>query len=68
MHHVNDWMPTLLSAAAAATAGDPRAKHKLRLGAGEPPFLMGDGIDSKCSRSLCAFFRRSSLKKAAAQT
>ena len=47
MHHVNDWLPTLLSAAASAVAptGEVVA-HKLRLQASEPPMLMGDGIDN----------------------
>jgi hypothetical protein len=46
MHTVNDWLPTLLSAAAAAVADDPSAQHQLRLSADEPPFLLGDGIDN----------------------
>lgn len=45
MHHVNDWMPTLLSAAAALSSGDLGATHQIKLGEGEIPFLMGDGID-----------------------
>ena len=46
MHHVNDWMPTLLSAAAALSLGDTGATHQIKLGAGEIPFVMGDGIDN----------------------
>lgn len=46
MHHVNDWLPTLLSAAKAGVANDPSAKHVLRLGVDEPPFFSGDGIDN----------------------
>ena len=32
--------------ARAARDGDPTAKHVHRLGPGEPPFIMGDGIDN----------------------
>lgn len=44
--HVNDWMPTLLSAAAALSSGDVEATHKVKIDEGEIPFLMGDGIDN----------------------
>jgi len=39
-------MPTLLSAAAALTSGNPLATHQIKLGASEQPFMMGDGIDN----------------------
>lgn len=46
MHHVNDWMPTLLSAAAALSSGEIGTTHQIKLGEGEIPFMMGDGIDN----------------------
>ena len=46
MHHVNDWMPTLLSAAATLSSGDTGRTHTVKLGQGEIPFMMGDGIDN----------------------
>ena len=46
MHHVNDWLPTLLSAAAAGASADASATHTLELAPSEPPLLMGDGIDN----------------------
>ena len=45
MHHVNDWMPTLLSAAAALRSGIV-GTHQVKLGEGEVPFMMGDGVDN----------------------
>jgi hypothetical protein len=46
MHHVNDWLPTLLTAATALKTGNPDARHTIKLGYTEPPLLMGDGIDN----------------------
>eukprot|EP00927_Polykrikos_kofoidii_P059943 TRINITY_DN55033_c0_g1_i1.p1 TRINITY_DN55033_c0_g1~~TRINITY_DN55033_c0_g1_i1.p1 ORF type:complete len:603 (-),score=65.20 TRINITY_DN55033_c0_g1_i1:108-1916(-) len=48
MHHVVDWVPTLLTAAKQGAVGDEEgtAKHTMHLKEGEPPFMQGDGIDN----------------------
>ena len=49
LHHVNDWLPTLMSAAKSASLGcDGCAAHNLwgQLGKEEPPWMLGDGIDN----------------------
>jgi len=71
LHHVNDWMPTLLSAAAAgvqaaevAVAGQSNVgstPHLLVLGASEPPMMIGDGIDNWAAFGSGAPSKRSEM-------
>lgn len=46
LHHVVDWLPTLLTAAKQGALNDSTANHAVELKDGERPFLPGDGIDN----------------------
>ena len=43
---IDNKMRRFLSAAAALSSGDPGTTHAIKLGEGERPFEMGDGIDN----------------------
>eukprot|EP00930_Biecheleria_cincta_P031589 TRINITY_DN21928_c0_g1_i1.p1 TRINITY_DN21928_c0_g1~~TRINITY_DN21928_c0_g1_i1.p1 ORF type:complete len:612 (-),score=58.97 TRINITY_DN21928_c0_g1_i1:378-2213(-) len=46
LHHVVDWVPTLLTAAKQGVLNDRTAHHDMTYAEGERHFLPGDGIDN----------------------
>jgi len=59
LHHVTDWLPTLLSAAKSGVTGTPHTKVRTRVG--EVPFKPGDGIDNWQALSTGGLSARSEI-------
>jgi len=61
LHHVVDWMPTLLTAAKQGALNDETVHHKMTFAPGERPFLPGDGIDNWVALSTGASSARNEI-------